>query len=146
MNNWFACKIRYEKTIDDGKIVSVSEDYLVDALSFTEAEARIIEEMKPFVSGEFSVAGIKRERIAEVFTNNTDDADKWYRCKVFYLTIDEERGLEKRTGVNMLVQAANLKEALEGLLKGMSAYMGDYEIASITETSIMDIYPYEAAK
>ncbi len=146
MNNWFECKIKYEKTTDEGKIASVNENYLVDALSFTEAESRIIEEMKPFISGEFSVSGIKRARIAELFPSDDEEADKWYRCKVFYLTIDEEKGVEKRTGVAMLVQAADLKGALDGLVKGMETYMGDYEIASIAETTLMDVYPYEAEK
>ena len=146
MNNWFECKIKYEKTTDDGKIASVNENYLVDALSFTEAESRIIEEMKPFISGEFSVSGIKRARISELFPSDDEEADKWYRCKVFYLTIDEEKGIEKRTGVAMLVQAADLKGALDGLVKGMETYMGDYEIASIAETTLMDVYPYEAEK
>ena len=146
MNNWFECKIKYEKTTDEGKIASVNENYLVDALSFTEAESRIIEEMKPFISGEFSVSGIKRARIAELFPSDDEEADKWYRCKVFYLTIDEEKGIEKRTGVAMLVQAADLKGALDGLVKGMETYMGDYEIASIVETTLMDVYPYEAEK
>lgn len=146
MNNWFECKIKYEKTTDEGKIASVNENYLVDALSFTEAESRIIEEMKPFISGEFSVSGIKRARIAELFPSDDEEADKWYRCKVFYLTIDEEKGIEKRTGVAMLVQAADLKGALDGLVKGMETYMGDYEIASIAETTLMDVYPYEAEK
>ncbi len=146
MNNWFECKIKYEKTTDEGKIASVNENYLVDALSFTEAESRIIEEMKPFISGEFSVSGIKRARIAELFPSDDEEADKWYRCKVFYLTIDEEKGIEKRTGVAMLVQAADLKGALDGLMKGMETYMGDYEIASIAETTLMDVYPYEAEK
>ena len=146
MNNWFECKIKYEKTTDEGKIASVNENYLVDALSFTEAESRIIEEMKPFISGEFSVSGIKRARIAELFSSDDEEADKWYRCKVFYLTIDEEKGIEKRTGVAMLVQAADLKGALDGLVKGMETYMGDYEIASIAETTLMDVYPYEAEK
>ena len=146
MNNWFECKIKYEKTTDEGKIASVNENYLVDALSFTEAESRIIEEMKPFISGEFSVSGIKRARISELFPSDDEEADKWYRCKVFYLTIDEEKGIEKRTGVTMLVQAADLKGALEGLVKGMETYMGDYEIASIAETTLMDVYPYEAEK
>ena len=146
MNNWFECKIKYEKTTDEGKIASVNENYLVDALSFTEAESRIIEEMKPFISGEFSVSGIKRARISELFPSDDEEADKWYRCKVFYLTIDEEKGIEKRTGVTMLVQAADLEGALEGLVKGMETYMGDYEIASIAETTLMDVYPYEAEK
>lgn len=141
MHTWFECKIKYEKTADDGNIVKVNQGYLVDALSFTEAEARIIEEMRPFISGEFEVANIKRCKIAELFFD--ENGDKWYRSKVNFVTIDEEKGVEKRTANTMMVQAIDMKSALEGILKGMSGTLADYEIASITETTIMDVYRYE---
>jgi hypothetical protein len=142
MHTWFECKIKYEKTAEEGKIVKVNEGYLIDALSFTEAEARIIEEMKPFISGEFQVANIKRARINEMFFN--ENGEKWYRSKVNFITLDEEKGVEKRTGVNMMVQASDIKEALEGIIEGMKGSMADYEIASITETTIIDVYKYES--
>ncbi len=141
MHNWFECKIKYEKTAEEGKIVKVSEGYLVDAMSFTEAEARIIEEMKPFISGEFEVANIKRSRINEMFFN--ENGDKWYRSKVNFVTLDEEKGIEKRTGVSMMVQASDMADALKGLVEGMKGSLADYEIASITETAIIDVYKYE---
>ncbi|MDD3488673.1 MAG: DUF4494 domain-containing protein [Bacteroidia bacterium] len=140
MHTWFECKIKYEKTAEEGKIVKVSEGYLVDALSFTEAEARIIEEMKPFISGEFQVANIKRARINEMFFN--ENGDKWYRSKVNFITLDEEKGVEKRTGVTMMVQASDIKEALEGIIEGMKGSMADYEIANIAETLIIDVFKY----
>ena len=140
MHTWFECKIKYEKTAEEGKIVKVSEGYLVDALSFTEAEARIIEEMKPFISGEFQVANIKRARINEMFFN--ENGDKWYRSKVNFITLDEEKGVEKRTGVTMMVQASDIKEALEGIIEGMKGSMADYEIAHIHETLIIDVLKY----
>jgi len=140
MHNWFECKIKYEKNAGDGKIVNVGETYLVDAMSFTEAEARIIEEMKPFISGEFKVENIKRSRIYEMFPN--ENGDKWYRCKVFFISLDEEKGVEKRTGATMLVQATDVKEAWDGIQDGMKGSMADFEIASIAETMIMDVYPY----
>jgi hypothetical protein len=142
MQNWFECKIKYEKTVEEGQIIKVSESYLIDALSFTEAEARIIEEMKPFISGEFVVANIKRLKINELFFNK--NGDKWYRSKINFITLDEEKGIEKRTGVTMMVQASNMKEALNGIIEGMKGSMADYEIASINETNIMDVYKYEA--
>jgi hypothetical protein len=142
MHTWFECKIKYEKTAEEGKIVKVNEGYLVDALSFTEAEARIIEEMKPFISGDFQVANIKRARIGEMFFN--ENGEKWYRSKVNFVTLDEEKGVEKRTGVNMMVQASDMKGALDGITEGMKGSMADYEIASITETTIIDVYKYEA--
>ncbi|MBP8023131.1 MAG: DUF4494 domain-containing protein [Paludibacter sp.] len=140
MHTWFECKIKYEKTAEEGKIVKVSEGYLIDALSFTEAEARIIEEMKPFISGEFQVANIKRARIGEMFFN--ENGDKWYRSKVNFITLDEEKGVEKRTGVTMMVQASDIKEALEGITEGMKGSMADYEIANIAETLIIDVFKY----
>lgn len=140
MHTWFECKIKYEKTAEEGKIVKVSEGYLVDALTFTEAEERIIEEMTPFISGEFQVANIKRSRINEMFFN--ENGDKWYRSKVNFITLDEEKGIEKRTGVTMMVQASDIKGALEGITEGMKGTMADYEIASITETLIMDVFKY----
>jgi hypothetical protein len=140
MLNWFECKIKYEKTVEEGKIVKVNETYLVDALSFTEAEARINTEMKPFISGEFIVSNIRRARINELFSN--ENGDKWYRSKVYFISMDEEKGIEKRTACTMMVQANNVKEAWDGLQEGMKGSMADYEVASIVETQIMDVYPF----
>jgi len=144
MLNWFECKIKYEKTVEEGKIVKVNETYLVDALSFTEAETRINEEMKPFISGEFIVSNIRRARINELFTN--ENGDKWYRSKVYFISLDEEKGIEKRTACTMMVQANNVKEAWDGLQEGMKGTMSDYEIAAISETTILDVYPFAATK
>lgn len=140
MHNWFECKVKFEKTAEEGKIVKVNESYLVDALSFTEAEERIIEEMKPFISGEFSVANIKRVKINEMFFH--DDGDKWYRVKVNYITLDEEKGMEKKVPVAMMVQASDIKQALERHTEGMKGSMADYDVATITETLIMDVFKY----
>jgi hypothetical protein len=142
MHTWFECKIKYDKTAEDAKIVKVSETYLVDALSFTEAETRIIEEMKPFISGEFEVVAIKRVRIGELFENV--NGDKWYKAKVVFISLDEDKGVEKRTSVTMLVQGNDTKEANTGIVEGMKGTMADYEIASITETQIMDVYKFTA--
>ncbi|MTK52411.1 DUF4494 domain-containing protein [Paludibacter sp.] len=140
MHTWFECKVRYEKTGEDGLPKKVNEPYLVDALSFTEAEARIIEEIKPFVSGEFTVSNIKRARIAELFDNPS--GDKWYRAKVNFISLDEEKGVEKKTAVTMMVQAANLKDGLMLLIEKLGNTLSDWEIATIAETAIMDVYPY----
>ena len=144
MHSWFECKIKYEKNAGDGKILNVGETYLVDAMSFTEAEARIIEEMKPFISGDFKVENIKRARLYELFPNA--NGDKWYRCKVFFISLDEEKGVEKRTGAAMLVQASDVKDAWDGVQEGMKGTMADYEIASIAETAIMDVYFLKASE
>lgn len=142
MNNWFECKVSYEKEIEAGMPKKVSEAYLVDALSFTEAEARIIEEMKPFISGEFTIANIKRAKLAEIFFNDDPEADKYYRVKINYISLDEKSGAEKRTAANMLAQAKDFENALEVVQKGMASTLGEFEIASIVETMLMDVYPY----
>ena len=143
MHNWFECKIKYEKTAEEGKIVKVQESYLIDALTFTEAEERINKEMKPFISGEFSVTAVRKARINEMFYN--ENGDKWYRCKVFFISLDEEKGIERKIAVTMMVQANDVKEAWDGLQKGMKGTMANYSVAAITETQIMDVYKYVAA-
>ncbi len=142
--NWFECKISYEKLMENGMQKKVTEPYLVDALSFTEAEARIIEEIKPYISGEFTIADIKRARISELFFNET--GDRYYRIKVNFITLDEKSGAEKKTAAQMLAQASDIKEAIAVLEEGMKGTMADYVIASISETMIMDIFPFSTEK
>lgn len=140
MNNWFECKVSYEKTMENGMQKKVTEPYIVDALSFTEAEARIIEELKPFISGEFTIADIKRARLAELFF--FDEGDRFFKAKVQFITIDEKSGTEKKTSVQMLVQSSDIEQALKVIKKGMEGTMADYVIASLSETTIMDVFPY----
>lgn len=96
MHTWFECRIRYEKVMENGMQKKVTEPYLVDALSFTEAEARIIEEMTPFISGEFVVADIKRANYGELFPSNDEQDDRWFKCKLVFITLDEKSGAEKK--------------------------------------------------
>ena len=144
LHTWFECKIRYEKTMDNGMNKKVTEPYLVDALSFTEAEARIIEEMTPFISGEFTVSDIKRANYSELFPSEEEAADRWFKCKLIFITLDEKSGAEKKTSTQVLVQAADLRDAVKKLDEGMKGTMADYQIASVAETAIMDVYPYSA--
>ena len=132
--------------MENGMNKNVTEPYLVDALSFTEAEARIIEEMTPYISGEFTVSDIKRAGYSELFFSEDAKADRWFRCKLTFITLDEKSGSEKRTSTNVLVQASDLRDAVKKLDDGMRGSMADYLIASVTETAIMDVYPYEADK
>ncbi|MDR1919845.1 MAG: DUF4494 domain-containing protein [Tannerellaceae bacterium] len=140
MHNWFECKVSYEKTLENGMQKKVTEPYLVDALSFTEAEARIIEEIRPYITGEFTIADIKRARFSEIFFN--ENGDRFYRIKVFFITLDEKSGAEKKTAVQMLAQASSLKDAIAILEDGMKGTMADYTIASVTETPLLDVFPY----
>lgn len=144
MHSWFECKVTFEKVLENGMQKKVTEPYLVDALSFTEAEARIIEEIRPFISGEFTVADVTRKRYSEIFFN--ENGDRFYKIKVYFITLDEKAGAEKKTAANMLAQASSLKEAIAVLEEGMKGTMADYTIASVSETMIMDIFPYEVEK
>ena len=144
MHNWFTCKIRYEKVAENGMNKKVTEPYLVDALSFTEAESRIIEEMTPFISGEFEVSGVAKANYNEIFPSEEESADRWFKCKLWFITLDEKSGVEKRTSTNVLVQASDLRDAIKKLDEGMKDTLADYVIASVAETAIMDVYPYEA--
>lgn len=145
LHTWFECKIKYEKTMDNGQVKKVTEPYLVDAINFTEAEKRIIEEMTPFMTGEFQVADIKRARYAELFETPGDEADRWFKCKLTFVTLDEKSGAEKKTSQNVLVQASDLRGAIKRLDEGMKGSMMDYVISSVAETPIMDVYHYQQA-
>ncbi len=145
MHTWFICKIRYEKTMENGMNKKVVEPYLVDALSFTEAEARIIEEVQPFITGEFTVSDIKRANYSEVFTSEDPQADRWFEVKLFFITLDEKTGSEKKTSTRLLIQAIDIRDAMKRLDEGMKASLADYTAASIKETAIMDVYPYNGA-
>lgn len=143
MNTWFECKIRYEKTTENGLQKKVSEKYLFDSLSFTESEGRCIEEMTPFISGEFEVSDIKRANYSEIFFSDEESADKYFKCKLQFITLDEKSGTEKKTATNILVQAADLRDAVKKLDEGMKGTMADYIIALVSETPIIDVYRYE---
>lgn len=130
--------------MEDGKIKRVTEAYMVDALTFTEAERRFLEEVEPFVSGDYEVADIKKAKLAEVMTSNDGNDDRWYKAKVTFITLDEKTAVEKRTAQNILVQARDLKTAVANLEKGMAGTMGDWELTAVNETAILDIYPYKA--
>ena len=140
MHTWFECKIRYEKLMENGMNKKVTEPYLVDALSFTEAEARIIEE----ITGEFTVSDIKRANYSELFPSEEEAADRWFKCKLIFITLDEKSGAEKKTSTQVLVQAADLRDAVKKLDEGMKGTMADYQIGSVAETAIMDVYPYSS--
>ena len=141
--NWFECKIQYEKTMENGVQKKVTEPYLVDAFSFTEAEGRIIEEITPFISGEFNVTDIKRANYSEVHPSTDSNADRWFKFKLQFIVLDEKSGKEKKTPCFVLVQAADFKDAIRKLEESMKGSMADYIIASCNETAYMDVYFYK---
>ena len=141
--NWFECKIRYEKTMEDGLQKKVTEAYVVDALSFSEAEETIIEEMSSYISGEFNVTDIKKASYGEIFFSDQESADKWYRAKLQFITLDENSGKEKRSTVNYLVQAGSFNGAVKNLDEVMGGTMIDYVITAMTETQLMDVFEHK---
>ncbi len=139
---WFECKIRYEKVMEDGLQKKVNENYVVDALSFSEAETRITEEMSAYISGEFEVADIKKAAYKEVFFTDDNIADKWYKAKLQFITIDEKTEKEKRSNINYLVQAGSMNGAMKNIDEVMGGTMIDYVVASVAETTLMDVFEY----
>lgn len=141
-STWFECKIRYEKTMEDGSQKKVTEQYVVDALSFTEAEASIIEEMSSYISGEFEVTDIKKAAYGEIFFSDAPSADRWYKTKLQFITIDDKTEKEKKSNVIYLVHGSTLPGAVKSIDEVMGGTMIDYVIASIAETQIMDVFEH----
>ena len=140
---WFECKVRYEKTGDDGMPRKVTETYVVDAVSFGEAESRILEEMGKYVSGEIEVVDLKIAQYKEIFFANNNLADKWYKAKLAFITIDEKTDKEKKTSVYYLVNAGNINSALKNVDKIMGVTMIDYQTCNLTETQVIDVFEYK---
>ena len=143
LKTWFECKVRFEKTMENGLNKKVTEKFMVDALSFTEAEARIIEELMPYISGEFTITDIRRAVYHElIFTEGLNDS-RWYKVKLKFITLDERSGKEKITNSNVLVEQYDIRDAVKRTDEYMKGSMTDYVIASIAETDIQDVFPYE---
>lgn len=140
-SNWFEAKIQYEKQMDDGLQKKVTEQYVVDALSYAEAEKRIIEEMSAYISGEFEVKDLKKAQYKEVFFEDKDCSEtRYYKAKLEFITIDERTEKEKRSRVVYLVQASDLHRAIRNVDEVMGGTMIDYEACAIDETKIIDVF------
>ena len=142
MNSWHTVKVKYTKQLQDGTLKRVTEPYLVNSVSFTDAEARIHQEVGEFVRGEFLVTSIAKTDFADIF--HYDDADTWYKCKVAYVSEDADSGKEKKINNNFLVSAHNVKEAYERIEESLKGLMVSYEISVIQLTPILEIFPYVA--
>lgn len=135
---WFTTHVRYEKTRENGSLKTITEPYLVDAASFTEAEARITNEMMPYTSGSFAVSAVKRSNISEIFCD--ENGDHFYKAKINLITLDEDTGAERKKAIYILVQASDLNQAAKNLAEGMKGTVSNYEVASIAKTAIVDAY------
>ena len=139
-NNWFECKVKYTKINENGKERKVTEPYLIDAISFTEAESRIHTELEKMIHGDFMVWNISRSNISEIFPNG--NGDRFFKAKTTFVTVDEESGKEKKSNNYMLVEANNAKEAYEFLKDGLSDMIVPFEIPSVSESPIIDVFPF----
>ncbi|TVZ28613.1 uncharacterized protein DUF4494 [Gillisia sp. Hel_I_86] len=137
---WYECKVKYRRTHETGEQKLTTETYLLDAISFTEAETRIKEEMAAYTSEEVLITNIKVSNLSEV--HPFENSDRWFKSKVSLIALDENSGKEKKTNVYILVQANDVKEAFDNTTQAMDNTMGDYSIPAITESPIVDVFPY----
>jgi hypothetical protein len=140
MNNWFTVKVKYTKQLDNGTFKRVSEPYLLAAMTFTDAEARIYEELGSIIRGEFNVVGITRTEIHDIFAY--DDADIWYKVKITYDSEAADDEKAKKVAQNFLVSAHSVKDAFDRIKESLATLMVDYQIPSIIVSPIVEIFPY----
>ena len=141
-SEWFECKVQYEKFMEHGMQKKVTELYIVEALSFTEAESRIIEDMSVYINGEYEVKDIKKAKYKEIWFSDDTNADRFYQAKLQFITIDEKTGKEKHSNFVCLVQASTLNGAIKGIDEVMSGTMIDYTSVEAKETKILDVIEY----
>ena len=140
---WFEAKVRYDKAMEDGCLKKVTETYVIDALSFGEAEKRILEEMTSYVSGEVEVCALKIAPYKEIFFADSNMADRWYVAKLAFITIDEKTDKQKKTRVCYLVNAGNINAAIKNIEEVMAGTMIDYDTLNVSETQILDVFEYK---
>ncbi|HKJ40683.1 MAG TPA: DUF4494 domain-containing protein [Sunxiuqinia sp.] len=141
MQTWFECKVKYVKVDQDGRERKVSESYLVDAVSFTDAETRMIEQMQQLVrGGEFHIDNIKKSNIIEIFPH--EDGEYWFKAKIGLVTIDEKAGKEKKINNYFLVAADDFKQALQRLEEGLSYILVPYHTTAMSLSTVVDVFPY----
>jgi hypothetical protein len=140
MNNWFTVKVKYTKQLENGAFKRVSEPYLLAAMTFTDAEARIYEELGAIIRGEFTVTNIARTDYHDIF--QYEDSDTWYKCKISFESATEDSDKAKKVSQNFLVGAHSVKEAFERMHESLSTMLVDFLIPSIIVSPIVDIFPY----
>lgn len=140
---YYECTVKYDQVQQNGLTKKVSEKYLVQAVSFTDAETRFVEYITPYVSGEFDVTAIKRVPVAEIFESKQADADRWFRAKLAYITIDEKTGNEKRTPQEVMVKAVDFDNARDTIEEGMKGTLGDWVNVRLSETQIVDLIGHD---
>lgn len=140
--NWFEAKVKYIKVSEDGRERKVNELYLLDAMTYTEAEGRVIKEMEALIQGDYYITSLKKSNISEIVPSEDENDDRWYKAKVAFIDADEVSGKEKKSNQYYLVAASDIKRAIENLDKSLSTFVVPYEIASISDTLFLDVFPY----
>ena len=146
ISKFYEVKIQYQKTLEDGKEKKVTEQYVVEALSFTEAESRIIEEMTPYISGDFDIVSEKIAAYSEIILSDKSDDDKWFISKVGFITLDEKTAKEKKQTFRYLVQARTSELAMDYTKEMLSHGMSDYSIDSVQDTPTLDVFLCECTE
>jgi len=137
---WFETIVRYDKMMESGEMKKVNETYVVDAITFGEAEGNIAGVLASYTSGDFDIKNINPAPYSEIFFSDKDTDDKYYRVKLAFITIDEKTQKEKKSKVTYLVQAGSLEQARKNTEDVMNGIMIDYEFVSVTETKILDVF------
>ncbi|MEH6514070.1 DUF4494 domain-containing protein [Maribacter arcticus] len=140
---WYECKVKYRKLDEASGTQKVkTEPFLVDAISYTEAESRITEEMAAYLSDsdEIKITNIKVANYAEI--HPFENSDRWFKSRVSLIAFDEESGKERKTNMYLLIQANDVKEAYDNTISVMKDTMGEYTVPAISESPIMDVFPY----
>ena len=142
MNNWFTVKVKYTKQLENGTFKRVSEPYLLAAMTFTDAEARIYEELGAIIRGEFNVVGIARTELHDIF--HYEDSDVWYKCKITFESEGggEDGGKAKKVAQNFLISAHSVKDAYERMKESMQGMLVDFQIPSIIVSPIVEVFPF----
>ena len=141
--DWYEVKMRYDKVYEDGRERKVTESYVVEALSFGEAEKTAMEFLGSYVSGEIQVVNINPMKFQEVFFNEQESCDRYYKAILQFITIDEKTEREKHTQVYYLVQASSFDNCKDTIRTIMDGTMIDYQIASVSETKVIDVIEHE---
>jgi hypothetical protein len=141
MPSWYLCKIRYRKEAENSKPVTINESYLVDSVSFTDAEARIYKELESIIR-DFTLVGVNPMRVADVF--HFEDSETWFKCKVSYISVDDKSGKEKKIQNLMLVSADDVKQAYERIQESLKNMLVPFDITDVNITNIIEIFPYYA--
>ena len=142
-SKYFEVKIQYQKMQEDGKEKRVTEQYVVEAMSFTEAESRIAEEMLPYTDGDLDVVSEKIAPFNEIFLSDRTDDDKWFVSKVGFITLDEKTAKEKKQTFRYLVQAATSGHALDYTKTMLNQCLSDYSIDSVQDTPTLNVFLHE---